>query len=364
MNILFVGPYRQNDGWGTAAREYLRALFKTGFNITCRPIYMNSQQTFDEFPEFDEAEKKIYSTYDVIIQNCLPHMFRKYGGVKNVGISFFETTIKYTPWPPIMNMMDEIWVSSRFEKQLLKDSNVKTDINIVHIPTDFDKYDKDYGEFEGLKDHKNEYKFYFIGELSGRKNVEALIIAFHREFHPHEPVRLVLKLNRVGMDESTLIHHVNQLITDIRRRYNFSYYKDDVIITSYLNNNELFSLHQSCDCFVMPSSGEAFCLPAFDAIMFGNNTVVNGNTGMNEFARSGSLYVDSQISPALVSDPPLPFLYNGKDTWYDINIIDLQKLMRRAYERPFGKVKEHAKKMLMPEYSYDAVAQKMRELLK
>ena len=38
MNILFVGPYRQADGWGEAAKHYIKALSHVG-ELAIRPIF-------------------------------------------------------------------------------------------------------------------------------------------------------------------------------------------------------------------------------------------------------------------------------------------------------------------------------------
>ena len=40
-NILFVGPYRQADGWGFASHDYLMSLLTTEHNIASAPIYLN-----------------------------------------------------------------------------------------------------------------------------------------------------------------------------------------------------------------------------------------------------------------------------------------------------------------------------------
>ena len=37
----------------------------------------------------------------------------------------------------------------------------------------------------------------------------------------------------------------------------------------YISEEDIYSIHSSCDCFVMPSYGEAWCIPAFDAMGFG-----------------------------------------------------------------------------------------------
>jgi len=370
-NILFVGPYRQTDGWGNAAKEYIRALRLTGHNLAVRPVYLNHQEKWDQIEEFRDLESASYE-YDVIIQNCLPHMFRRYGGVKNIGLSYFESTVRYTPWPASINLMDRMWVTSKFEQWMLENSKVSTDIDVISIPCDAEKYNKEYS-YELLKEHHgHEFKFYFIGEFISRKNLNALIIAFHREFSPNEQVRLVLKLNRVGLGAEDTLRQAQAMIQSTRKSMgmykNQSSYKSEILLLKYLSNDELYGLHNDCDCFVMPSSGEAFCIPAFDATMFGSAPIINVNSSMVEYVDGDvGYFARSYKTPAIAEDRPLPYLYNTRDTWFKVDILSLQTQMRWAYDDRNRKTreerKEYARKNILPKFTYESIAKKMAEVL-
>ena len=74
MNILFIGPYRQNDGWGNAAKSYIRALSKIdSVNLCIRPIYMGSS-TCEIDEDIIEFEYNSFDEYDIVIQNVLPSL--------------------------------------------------------------------------------------------------------------------------------------------------------------------------------------------------------------------------------------------------------------------------------------------------
>ncbi len=373
-NILFVGPYRQNDGWGNAAKEYIRALKETGYNIATRPVYMNSQPSWDKSSEFMYQESARYDSYDVIIQNCLPNLFRRYGGVVNIGLAYFESTINATPWPATINIMDRMWVSSFFEKNMLAEKcGVKIDIDVIPIPCDVEKYKKEYS-FPALNKHKHEFKFYFVGEFIQRKNLNALITAFHREFKLNEQVRLILKLNRVGMDEETVLQQSQELIAGMKMNMGMyprpEIYRSEIIIPKYLSQEDLYGLHAECDCFVMPSSGEAFCIPAFDASMFGSMPLVNFNSSMTEYLNAQTCgFVKSHEAPAIASDRPLPFLYNGRDTWYPVDVLSLQERMRFTQQAKIrnpdmkSAMRDYALTAVLPRYSYKSIAEDMVKTL-
>jgi glycosyltransferase involved in cell wall biosynthesis len=374
MRILFIGPYRQDDGWGHASRAFLKSLTLTKHDITSAPVYLNQQKEYRSFDDdfILKSESNRFEDYDVIIQNCLPHMFRKYGGVKNIGLSFFESTIDNTPWPFSIDLMDRMWVSSSFEKQILGD---KENVDIVPVPAETETIDN----YKNIIDrNEDDFIFYFIGEHITRKNLIALIRAFHLEFQPFEQARLVLKVNNVGKSDEETFNQINQLVNNVKSELGLHkdtrMYKPEYLITRFLSESEMISLHKQCDCFVMPSSGEGFCMPAFDAIVHNSFVIANKNCSIKDYVKknvNGSL-VDSRKCPAIALDRPISFLYNGRDYWYDINVEDLRNEMRSIYEfkrnpihkETFEEMNKKNREQILPYYTFERVAKTMNKALK
>lgn len=353
MNILFIGPYYQNDGWGNAAKEYIRAISTTKHNLSIRPIYLNQQRQFEDLNEFFRFEKPL-DKYDCVIQNCLPDMFVRVGGVKNIGLSYFETTIKHTPWVKSINLMDEVWVPSMVDRGNLLDSGVTAPINVVQIPTNLEKYKLNVEPFF-LR--QPSYRFLFVGEYISRKNIRALVEAFYTEFAAYEDVELVIKTNLGGADEKVLYDRVEKDVLDITGRIGYKSAGKITIITSRLTDHQMYSLYKNSDCFVMPSSGESFCIPILDAAGFGCSVIVNGEIGMPDI--SGMHLCDSIKYLAIAEDRPLPYLYNGRDFWNKIDQFHLMDCMREVYSR-------RNEKRSVPDltkFSYDSVGQLIGECL-
>ena len=97
-----------------------------------------------------------------------------------------------------------------------------------------------------------------------------MIKAFHLEFHAVEPVSMVIKTNKYGLSPDECAGEVkslcDQVKSDLKLYPSLDDYKEDLIITDFLSQEDLYRLHSGCDCFVMPSYGEAWCIPAFDAM--------------------------------------------------------------------------------------------------
>lgn len=338
MNILFIGPYLQKDGWGHAAKNYVRALTHIKHNVTIRPISM-CRVPGDEPTEWMTKLEVVYDHYDVVIQNVLPH-YMDYNGrfKKNIGLLYTETgSFNYTAWPVRMNHMDEMWVPSQADADNLLSSGVTVPIKQIPIPIDISKFQQSYEKLPLLND--GSFKFYFIGEYNQRKNLAALIRAFHSEFHTNEPVSLVIKTYLNGLDSNALLNKVSEDINKIKDTLRIyrdkERYKKEVIIVERLSELDMCRLHNTCDCFVMPSRGESLCMPAMDALGFGKTPIVTNNTGMTTFVNNDNGWLINSIkSPVFVSDPPFPDLYTSRETWFEPDILSLRKCMREAYNSP------------------------------
>lgn len=330
-NVLFIGPYRQTDGWGHMAKEYVNMLMKCDCNLAIRPVYMSSSVDRNPNTLYNALEAVSFPYYDLIIQNVLPHMVEYYPNSKNVAIVDIETSnLKHTAWPRYLNLLDETWVDTHVEYNTLKNDGVK---NVKQIKTPFnpDKFTEvDTASFTELKDTFN---FYFVGEYTERKNVQALLIAFAREFKRGEDVRLVIKTGIGGISPQQSLKRISEELSQLKttlRIYHRDKYISEYILTDRLPEKDLWGLHSTCNAFVMPSRGESSCLPMMDAMFFGNFPIYTKNTGMDTTASYVGMSVPSRNVPVVCKNPPIQNLYTSREYWQDIDIECLQKAMRLA----------------------------------
>ena len=185
MNILFIGPYRQEDGWGYAAQDYIKALFTTKHYIAIRPIYMANRLSKEQPPDdFIKAEGIKFDKVDVVIQNVIPKFLSTHGPHTNIALSLFETNlINHTSWVRSLNQVDFVWTLSKQECNNIKDSGVTTPSICTNSPIDIEKYNHKHTSdiTKRYKIPEDTFKFYFIGEYIQRKNVVDLLIAFYRD---------------------------------------------------------------------------------------------------------------------------------------------------------------------------------------
>jgi len=328
MNVLFIGPFLTQSGWGIASSLYLRALLKTNNNIACRPIYLSNEPLVAPHSDIlPHINKKFDCKPDIIIQNCIPDHFEWYEGY-NIGILFTETyNLTNCPWIDKINLMDEIWVSCEDEKNNLINSGVTCAITVFPDPFDCDNPNL-FNETNtlNLEFLNNRFIFYSIAEHIDRKNILAFVNAFHREFDAEENVGLLIKSN-----SPQLQNDINTLKQNMRLKRN---YCTEGIIIGNLPEEQIYELHRRCDCLVVSSRAESQCMPITEALYFNNPVIcTDGLFCSSMFSNEYLHLVDYFSVPVYTTSPPIPYLYTNNEIWNEINIVDLQNKMREVFNK-------------------------------
>jgi len=367
MKVLFIGVYRDGTGWSHAAIDYILALDRVGVDIVCRSVKLNNYK--GELPErLLELESKDSSNCDIVIQNVLPHHMDYSGNFKkNIALFCCETShFNNCIWPDKLNTMDEIWVSNQYMVESVKNSYVNKPVRVVGHPLDTSKLEQSY---DLMIDKKNHFIFYFIGELIRRKNLAALIKAFHLEFAPEEPVSLLIKTNIHGVDSKELTKQVqefcNQIKNGLKLYSHIDNYKKEDVISGYMTEEQMMQLHSSCDCFVIPSYGEAWCIPAIEAMGMGKTPIVTANTGMTEFVSNETGWVvPSRREPVFGVNDSFEDMYVGNEDWYSIDVWELREAMRECYQNDELRQQKSERGMKkVYDFSYEKIGKRMKDAL-
>lgn len=366
MNVLFIGPYRQRDGWGLAARDYIRALSTIeNISLTTRPVYLAPGNTDPAFEDIQISiyENNVCNKYDAVIQKVLPeYLFYDSRFGKNIGLFNLEiSNLSNTKAVRNMNRMDEIWVPSDIEKQSLVKSGVIKPIKVVSQPIEIKYLDIDEQIYFGPQIDST-FKFYTICEYNSRKNLEDLIIAFNLAFNHYDNVSLIIKTNGNPAQLTSWANGIkNRLHIDKK-------YRNEIFIPNRFSPEDLIKFHNACDCFVSCSYGEAFCRPAAEALCRGKVPIINKNTGMKDFIDDNTGYlVKSHKVPVILDNSPIANntdYYNANQHWYKIDVYDLIEKMQHAYQTHRKNKSEWEKKSELGKtkiqlFSYETIGKKL-----
>lgn len=341
MKTLMIANFLDNTGWSHAAIEYAMALNEVGVDLTLRNIKLNN--ILGEIPY--ELKKKLAGKssgvkYDAVIQHVLPHMMEynaKCG--KNIGMYYSETShFRNSPWSPHLNLMDGLILCSDDNANAARASDVTIPLNVVPIPCNVDKFNRDYQRLIGLPGHtEGKTIFYFVGEYNTRKNLEAFLRAFHMAFDVNDPVSIIIKSTIPGASRQESSDVLTNICENVRRGlklYKNNYkFVPEILITESLSDEDVMRLHASCDCLVVPSRGEAWNIPAMDALGLGNPVICGNHGGITDFVddENGWL-VSGNMIPCFGAMDTFEFLYTADEQWFDIDILQLSYTLREAAE--------------------------------
>jgi glycosyltransferase involved in cell wall biosynthesis len=180
---------------------------------------------------------------------------------RNVGIVPWETTQCPPSWVARINNMDALLVPCKQNIEAFKNSGVTVPIDLIHWGVDAKRFS--YID----RTDKETFTFASMGALSERKGTDLLIRAFSDAFPlPHfRHVRLILKTSHRSFPFT---------VKDPRIK----------VMMSTLEHNDLIDeFFKKIDCFVFPTRGEGFGLPALESLALGFPTIATKWAGIAEF---------------------------------------------------------------------------------
>lgn len=390
MKLAYLSVYRDGTGYANQAIHNMLAMEAGGIDVIARAISLSQSKNHALAAKVEHLENKSTDDVDVVVQHILPHLFEYKAGIKNIGMFDWETThFDRSNWSHCCNLMDEIWVPSTQNAQAVKDSNVNTPVRVFPCACNIDRFNNPPVQIN-IPQLDGKCVFYTIGEMTRRKNIIAILRAFYSAFSLRDDVALVIKTNVPGKSSDEATEILRSTIDDVKKSLHtyvrHPYYPPVVCITNFLPDNQLDQLHVACDVFVSASHGEAWGIPAHDAMGFGNPVILSNWGSFPEltdaealnywkpfdqiFKHSGSIdcgwLIRGQLTPCFGHVDSFPDLYTGSEKWFDPDICHLVECMQRAYaEWCNGElhIKGKAAKKRAAEFSYEKVGQVAKELL-
>lgn len=376
MKVLYIGHYKEFGGWAEAAKGYILALDAAGIDVVCRNVTLTSDRQISG--RLKALEEKDTQGCDVCIQHVLPHHLCGTSKFKkNIAFLASESvSIKHHPWFDYLQQMDSVWVPNESSKQLLEKDNLGIPVSVVPHTFNLNKYKKKYRKLD-IPQTADNFTFYYIGDVNDRKNIEGIISCFHSEFDISENVQLVIKVNKFGKSPDELHGIVEQKIQSVKRQLrmykDIDGYRKDVIIPAEVDEDALCSIHQQLDCFICPSHGEAWSIPAFDAMAFGSTPICSKFGGPPQFIDDSDpntgFCVDGVFSSCKCSDSAFPDLFTGREYWFTPCEMQIRKQMRKYYESWLENPIKHglqakaAGLKQAEKFSQEAVGQLMKDIL-
>lgn len=325
------------SGFGSVSMNAVKALARNGIDIN----FGGEQFDKKSFPDEEFIKYKKNTELDcVMIQYRQPGQFRRNMAERMFGYTPWETTKIPQSWVYKMNEMEAMFTTCKQNKQAFKDSGVRVPIYIYHHGINPIQYP--YIE----RPHDPVYIFGTLARLSVRKGTDLVIKAFKEEFPNEQDVSLILK--------------------STEPYFNFGKIEDDriILIGEVYDHQKKIELLRQMDCFLFPSRGEGFGLPALEAMATGLPTIMTNWSGLKDFGnKNDTMLLDYKLVPATNFTENI--YKEDCGDWAEPDFKQLKKYMRWAYENR-NKAKAmglRASQRIHKNWNWDIVTKKFIKIL-
>jgi len=332
--VFYRAPVIDGTGYSETARNLLLELDATGkFDIELSN-FDSSATRADIAPEDFErlqrmANNRINKEQGVSVQSILAVEWRKFCR-KNIGYGVFETDRIPKAWVPFCNEMDAIISPTDFNKGIFEiREDLKTPVYVVPngITENFNP------EVQPFEEFKDKFNVVSVGLMQHRKGFDVLINAFLHTFRDEPNVRLILK---IYSDAAFEVEALKNMIANMRKHHQAPA-PEVVIISNYLNYEQMARLFKSADLFVTATRGEAWGHAAPQAAAVGAPVAVTGWSAPAEILPYTVAYhIAYDLIPlpkGAVRHPSFDLAdQDGDHQWANPSPQSLSDIMRQAFQ--------------------------------
>lgn len=369
LKVLYIGYFHDGTGWAQGAIRNVLALDAAGVDVVCRTVKLN-QRVNPPPARILELEQKPIGNPDVSIQHLLPPMLEANQDIPwNIACCYVETDgLPNSTWQNSLLLMDEVWATCTHNQNVFKEvmtdivgvGNLQVKTKQFPIPTNTGNYMRSWPVLPALAHVNDRFVFYSIQEFTRRKNFATLLAAWHSEFYEYDNVELVLKVTERKQELQMLNERIKRELKLPKR------YRDPIIIDGRMSDDDIMSLHNSCDCFVTCSHGEAWSIPTMDALGMGSTPIVPSHTGFEQYLNDDNAFMcPAQITPVIGAVDTFDEIYTADENWYRVDIADVRKAMRHIFELSPDRRRQLADKgrETALEYDFLTIGNRMRKHL-
>ena len=343
--ICYSGYLSANSGMGEACRNYVMALEAAGVQVTT-DLIPNVKSTVNLGEKLTEVRRlfKTSDDYNIKIIHVTPDAVTPHLEPMKYHIFhlFWETDSLPKWWVWALNLVDEVWTGTEWNKQAFIKSGVTKPIYVFPQALNTNPPPARPFKISTIENDKlKKYIFYSIFQWIERKDPWSLLEAYWREFERERDVLLLLKTYRDRFDREDSMGIVKQ-IYEFKNRLGLKDTPEVNLYTDGLDRFDMLRLHETGNCFVSAHRGEGWGIPEVEAMAHGK-PVINTNLGGFNCHVPSALYWPVSYIEENVHDMNYVPWYDQSQKWGKINISELRKAMREVYENQLES-KRRAKK--------------------
>lgn len=366
MNVRYTGPALDYSGYGEANRHDIAALTSAGIGVSVELTRHTLEVSdFGKLGELVQSCTYKPLDYKIKILHTTPNIYGQFiePGKYHIGRVFWETDRLPGDFARGAQACDEIWTGSKFNADAIRKAGVTKPIYIIPEAIDTDIDVSMIKPFVAENNNEDVYNFYSIFEWTERKNPEALLEAYWREFEGRDDVSLTLKTYLDNFMPNKK-REIDINIQKIKDRLGLKHYAPVYLYRELMDRHQIYRFHKTYDCFVSAHRGEGWGIPQMEAMLMGKPIISTDCGGIHEYLNGDEGYLVRKSMVPLSGNNRNSQWYTRDQNWAEIDIVDLRESMRHAFksgkENPMG---DKARKLVMEKFSFEAVGKLMKERL-
>lgn len=354
--INIIGFLNSSTGLGNAAHNSAQALETTNIlvnSINFEVAAIKKNKTLD-------SERSSAFKFDINLIHVNPpeyhELWRQFGtslARYNIGVWYWELTDLPDHWLKCFDVLDEIWVATRFVQETIQKKSPIPVIKIspcIQVELDLSLTRNDFNLPDGTFLFLSAYDVHSVSE---RKNPLATIDAFKRAFTAKNmDVGLVMKVRNSNHDRD----FINQIKRELRG------YPNCYLIEESFSKIKFNTLLNLVDAYISLHRSEGFGLIPAESMSLGKPVVMTNWSGNTDFMNpDNSCGVNYRLIPV---KPGVPFYEAGK-LWADPDISHAVELMQSLfYDRAYyQKISSNAKEYIQYNLSPQKIGITMKQRL-
>eukprot|EP00045_Choanoeca_perplexa_P015785 m.203976 g.203976 ORF g.203976 m.203976 type:complete len:476 (-) comp17080_c0_seq1:33-1460(-) len=246
-----------------------------------------------------------------------------------IGRAMFETTSIPDHWKQPCKLMDEIWVPSKWGRDVFINAGVDADrLQVIPEAVDTSVFDPAKAKRlpELMLESDQKFAFLSVFKWEDRKGWDILIKAFALEFTSDESVALYL---RSGRDKNRPEADVKRLLRELKVKT-----PPQITWIPPVPTKDYVNMYHTADAFVLPTHAEGFGRPIMEAMAMGLPVIVTNWSGQTEFVDDSTAFLlpSRGLEKAFPHEPQITgYDFEGKHKWAKVEIDDVRKVMRYVF---------------------------------
>ncbi len=324
--VNVVGHFSDTSGLAEATRSTARCLEAAKLEVSTLDVGPTSAPTEGSRSTWSDHSMPYRVT--VVHDNVAhavdePEHYSLGGSGHKIGFWYWELADLPASYVPAFDLVDEVWVPSRFVQDALRPH---TDKPVTLVPPSLDFHLPDQVDREVFGLPKDRFLFLTMASVHSvleRKNPLAVINAFEMAFSPQDRVGLVVKITDLGHRAD-----VADAIRDAATRMPV------YLLEERLSRDDNINLLASVDAYVSLHRSEGFGLPIAEAMALGKPVVATAYSGSMDFAnRDTAFLVRYELAELVTSHSVYPAGFHWAEPDIDAAAAQLRSVAFDADSR-------------------------------